>query len=85
MGKRLNSDEMQKIFEILQKSYDIFGPKNLPGSRLLFRYRYSSLWFAEQLGKNLSGIRSQITVLRKCCFRFRDNSLFYGERDKNRR
>ena len=27
MGKRLNSDEMQTIFEILQKSYDVYGPK----------------------------------------------------------
>ena len=32
MGKRLNSDEMQKIFEILQKSYDIFGPKTYRGA-----------------------------------------------------
>ena len=32
MGKRLNSDEMQKIFEILQKSYDIFGPKIYRGA-----------------------------------------------------
>ena len=26
-GKRLNSDEMQTIFEILQKSYDVYGRK----------------------------------------------------------
>lgn len=26
MGKRFNSDEMQKVFEILQESYDVYGP-----------------------------------------------------------
>ena len=25
MGKRFNSDEMQKVFEILQESYDVYG------------------------------------------------------------
>ena len=25
MGKRVSSDEMQNIFEILQKSYDVYG------------------------------------------------------------
>ena len=32
MGKRLNSDEMQTIFEILQKSYDVYGPKIYQGT-----------------------------------------------------
>ena len=27
MGKRFNSDEMQKVFEILQESYDVYGPR----------------------------------------------------------
>ena len=27
MGKRFNSDEMQKVFEILQESYDVYGPE----------------------------------------------------------
>ena len=32
MGKRFNSDEKQKIFEILQESYDVYGPKIYRGT-----------------------------------------------------
>lgn len=32
MGKRLNRDEMQQFFEILQESYDIYGPKLYQGT-----------------------------------------------------
>ena len=32
MGKRLNSAEMQTIFEILQKSYDVYGPTIYQGT-----------------------------------------------------
>lgn len=32
MGKRVSSDEMQNIFEILQKSYDVYGPKIYQGT-----------------------------------------------------
>ena len=32
MGKRFNSDEMQKVFEILQESYDVYGPRIYQGT-----------------------------------------------------
>ena len=32
MGKRVSSDEMQNIFKILQKSYDVYGPKIYQGT-----------------------------------------------------
>ena len=32
MGKRFNNDEMQKIFEVLQESYDVYGPKIYQGT-----------------------------------------------------
>lgn len=67
MGKRFNSDEMQKVFEILQESYDVYGPRIYQGTGCfsdtdVIRYGRLDSW------KNLSGIRSRITVLKKHCF-----------------
>ena len=76
MGKRLNSDEMQTIFEILQKSYDVYGPKNLSGNRMLFRYRYSSLWSAEQLGRTCLGSEVGLQFQGSAVSSLRDDSLF---------
>ena len=67
MGKRFNSDEMQKVFEILQESYDVYGPRIYQGTGCfsdtdVIRYGRLDSW------EELVWIRSRITVSRKCCF-----------------
>ncbi len=77
MGKRLNSDEMQTIFEILQKSYDVYGPKIYQGTGCfsdtdIVRYGLLNSWeelvWGSEVGLQFQG--SAVSSLR-------DDSLFY--------
>ena len=37
MGKRFNSDEMQKVFEILQESYDVCMDREFTREQAVFQ------------------------------------------------
>lgn len=69
MGKRVSSDEMQNIFKILQKSYDVYGPKIYQGTGCfsdtdVVRYGLLNSW--EEIVWNQKSDYS----FRRYCFRF---------------
>lgn len=77
MGKRLNSDEMQTIFEILQKSYDVYGPKIYQGTGCfsdtdIVRYGLLNSW-EELVWDQKVGLQFQGSAVSS----LRDDSLFY--------
>ena len=52
MGKRVSSDEMQNIFKILQKSYDVYGPKIYQGTGCFSDTDVVRYGLLEQLGRD---------------------------------